>query len=171
MEPQSPPPPVSPFNPAPGPVVPQGRTGCSKPLIIGCVTIFLVGAIALLVGLWYVTTHAAALLQWSFQQMETGLMAQLPKDVTPEEKANLQKAFADVRQAVQEKKVGPERLQPIQWKMMEVARKGNNLTRQDILDLTRTLQEAVRPAPAGGQTVIPEPAETPVEESPTTSGP
>jgi hypothetical protein len=161
MEPQSPPPPVTPFNPAPGPVVPQGRAGCSKPLIIGCVSIFLVGAIALLGGLYYVSTHAAALLQWSFQQMETGLMAQLPKDVTPQEKANLQQAFADVRQAVQDKKVGPERLQPIQWKMMEVARKGNKLTRQDILDLTRTLQEAVRTAPANGQTVIPEPVGTP----------
>jgi hypothetical protein len=161
MEPQSPPPPVSPFNPAPGPVVPQGRAGCSKPLIIGCVSIFLIGAIALLGGLYYVSTHAAALLQWSFQQMETGLMAQLPKDVTPQEKANLQQAFADVRQAVQDKKVGPERLQPIQWKMMEVARKGNNLTRQDVLDLTRTLQEAVRTAPANGQTVIPEPGGTP----------
>ncbi|MEA2604317.1 MAG: hypothetical protein QOF89_5309 [Acidobacteriota bacterium] len=161
MEPQSPPPPVAPFNPAPRPVGPQGRSGCSKPLIIGCVSVFLVGAIALLGGLYYVSTHAAALLQWSFQQMETGLMAQLPKDVTPQEKANLQQAFADVRQAVQEKKVGPERLQPIQWKMMEVARKGNSLTRQDILDLTRTLQEAVGKTPANGQTVIPGPAETP----------
>ena len=162
MEPQSPPPPVSPFNPAPGPVVPQARSGCSKPLIIGCVSIFLIGAILLIGGLWYIGTHAAALLQWSFNQMETGLMAQLPKDVTPQEKADLQQAFADVRQAVKENRVSPERLQPIQWKMMEVARKGNSLTRQDILDLTRTLKEAVGTAPApGGPAVIPGPAETP----------
>ena len=85
------------FNPAPGPVVPQARSGCSKPLIIGCVSIFLVGAILLIGGLWYIGTHAAALLQWSFNQMETGLMAQLPKDVTPQEKADLQQAEADLR--------------------------------------------------------------------------
>jgi uncharacterized membrane protein len=163
MEPQAPPPPpASPFNPVPRPAAPQGRSGCSKPLIIGCVVVFLVGAIALLGGLWYVGTHAAALLQWSFQQMETGLMAQLPKDVTPEERANLQQAFADVRQAIKENRVSPERLQPIQWKMLEIARKGNALTRQDVLDLTRSLQEVVRtggtvPAPAG----TPMPAGTP----------
>ena len=52
--------------------------------------------------------------------------------LTPQEKADLQQAFADVRQAVKENRVSPDRLQPIQWKMMEVARKGNSLTRQDM---------------------------------------
>src|SRR3954467_15733473 len=104
MEPQSPPPPASPFNPAPRPAAPQRAGGCSKPLIVGCVVVFLVGAIALLGGLWYVSTHAAALLQWSFQQTETSVLAQLPKDVTPEERANLQQAFADVRQALRDGK-------------------------------------------------------------------
>ncbi|HYX23325.1 MAG TPA: hypothetical protein VFC23_04165 [Thermoanaerobaculia bacterium] len=155
MEPQSPPPPASPFGPAPRPVAPQGGGGCSKPLIVGCVVVFLVGAIALLGGLYYVTTHAAALLQWSFQQTETSLLAQLPKDVTPEEKANLQQAFADVRQALRDGKVPLERLQPLQFKILEITRKGSSVTRQDVLDLNRAMEEAVGkgggpvPAPAG----------------------
>jgi hypothetical protein len=143
MEPQSPPPPpASPFNPQPQPVVPQGRTGCSKPVIVGCVAIFLIGAIALLGGVYYIGTHAAALLQWSFRTMETGLMAQLPKDVTPEEKANLQQAFADIQQALKSGKIPQDQLQPLQFKMMEISRKGSSLSRQDVVELTRTLEAA-----------------------------
>ena len=142
MEPQSPPPPASPFNPQPQPAVPQGRSGCSKPVVVGCVAVFLIGAIALLGGVYYVGTHAAALLQWSFRQMENGLMAQLPKDVTPQEKAELQQAFTDIQQALKSGKIPPEQLQPLQFKMMEVGRKGSNLTRRDIVELTRSLEQA-----------------------------
>src|SRR3954447_7533630 len=141
MEPQSPPPPASPFNPAPRPAAPQRAGGCSKPLIVGCVVVFLVGAITLLGGLYYVTTHTASLLQWYFQQAETSLLAQLPRDVTPEERANLQQAFADVRQALRDGKVPLERLQPLQFKMLEIARKGSSVTRQDAVDLTRSMEE------------------------------
>ncbi|HEX4966208.1 MAG TPA: hypothetical protein VF173_35695 [Thermoanaerobaculia bacterium] len=142
MEPQSPPPPVSPFNPAPQAAAPQGgRGGCSKPLIVGCVVIFLVGAIALLGGLYYVGTHAAAILQWSLTQMETGLLAQLPKDVTPQEKDRLQQAFAAVREGAKNGTIPPDRLQPLQFRVLEITRKGANVTRQDILDFTRALEE------------------------------
>ncbi|MFY9821316.1 MAG: hypothetical protein WAM82_08035 [Thermoanaerobaculia bacterium] len=159
MEPQSPPPPASPFNPVPRPV-PQGGGGCSKPLVVGCIVIVLVGAIAVLGGIYYVGTHAVALFQWSLQQVENSLLLQLPKDVTPEEKANLQQAFADVRTAIQQGKVSPDRLQPLQFKIIEITRKGSGITRQDILDFTRSLQEvAGKPAPVG--TPNPAPVETP----------
>jgi hypothetical protein len=162
MEPQTPPPPASPFHPAPQPAAaPQGKGGCSKPLIVGCVVVFLVGVIALLCGLWYVGSHAAALLQWSLQTMETSLLAQLPKDVTPEEKANLQQAFADVRQGLQQGKIAPDRLQPVQFKMMEIARKGSSVTRQDVVDLTRSLEEVAGKAGETVPTPIPTPAPTP----------
>lgn len=150
MEPQSPPPPASPFNPTPRPI-PKGSGGCSKPLVVGCVVVILVAALAVVGGIYYVATHAVALFQWSLQQMENNLLVQLPKDVTPQEKANLQQAFADVRKAIQDGKVPPESLQPLQFKIIEITRKGSSVTRRDIVDFTRSLEDvAGRPAaPAG----------------------
>ncbi len=168
MEPQSPPPPASPFNPAPRPI-PPGSGGCSKPLVVGCVVVILVGAIAVLGGLFYVATHAAALLQWSLQQMENTLLVQLPKDVTPEEKANFQQAFADVRKAIQDGKVTPDRIQPLQFKILELTRKGSSITRQDILSFTRDLEEAAGKPPAPVGTSPPAAAPTP-QPSPTPAG-
>src|SRR5258708_38887631 len=60
MEPQSPPPPASPFNPVPRPVPPQGGGGCSKPLIVGCILVILVAPIALLGGIHYLGTQPGA---------------------------------------------------------------------------------------------------------------
>jgi hypothetical protein len=164
MEPQSPPPPASPFNPVPRPIPPSGG-GCSKPLVVGCVAIFLVGAIAVIGGILYVGSHADSLLQWILQTTETNLLAQLPKDVTPLERANLQQAFADVRHGLQQRAIPRERLQPVQFKIMEITRKGSSVTRQDILDFTRTLQD-VAGKPVGPSTPTPAPTPTP---SPTPS--
>jgi hypothetical protein len=141
-------------------VPPQGGGGCSKPLIVGCIVVILVAAIAVLGGIYYVGTHAVALLQWSLQQMETNLLAQLPKDVTPEEKANLQQAFTDVRKAIQDGKVPPERLQPLQFKIIEITRKGSSVTRQDVVDFTHSLQEVV-----GKPVGTPTPSPTPIGSS------
>ena len=68
-------------------------------------------------------------------------MSQLPADVTSDEKERLRQAFADVSQGLKDGRIPPQEFQPVQVKMMEIARKGSNLTRQDVLDLTRTLEE------------------------------
>ncbi|HEV8577879.1 MAG TPA: hypothetical protein VGX68_02255 [Thermoanaerobaculia bacterium] len=157
MEPprvEPPPPPAAPFDPSARPK----SSGCPKPLIIGCLIIFLLGGVALLGAFYYMTKNASRVLQWSMQQMETGVMAQLPKDVTPEEKERLRQAFADVRQGLQDGRIPPEKLQPAQFKMMEIARKGSSLTRQDVLELTRALEEV---AGTGGGTTGAESPPTP----------
>jgi hypothetical protein len=151
----SPPPPAAPFDPSARPK----SSGCPKPLVIGCLVVILVGGLAVLGGLYYVGRHASGLLQWSLRQMENGVMAQLPKDVTPEEKQRLHQAFADVSQGLANGRIKPEAMQPMQFKMMEIARKGSNLTRQDILDLTRSLEEVAGKA-------SPPPAATPPSPSP-----
>jgi hypothetical protein len=160
MEPQSPP--ASPFNPVPRPAAPQGGGGCSKPVVVGCIAVFLVGAIVVLGGIYYVGTHAEALLQWTLQTMEANLLSQLPKDVTPEEKANLQQAFSDVRQGLRQGTIPRERLQSVQFKIMEMARKGPSVTRQDVVDFTHSLQEVVgKPAGAPPPAASTTPAATP----------
>ena len=77
-------------------------------------------------------------------------MAQLPKDVTPEEKAEPPAGLRGRPAGAQERQDPPEQLQPLQFKMMEIGRKGSNLTRQDILELTRMLEAAAgKPAAKG----------------------
>ena len=139
MEPPrvEPPPPPAPFDPSARPKT----GGCPKPLVIGCIAIILIGGLAALGGFIYVARNATKVLQWSFAQMEKGVLAQLPKDVTPEEKERLRRAFAGVSQGIKDGSIPVEKLQPAQFKMMEIARKGSNLTRQDVLDLTRSLEE------------------------------
>lgn len=146
MEPQQPPPPppASPFDPAARPKT----GGCPKPLIIGCLAVLLIGGLALLGGFFYIAKNASRVLQWSLTTMEKGVMAQLPRDVTPEEKDRLKQAFADVTAGLKAGRITPEQFQPVQSNIMEIARKGSNVTRQDVLELTEALEKVA--GKAGG---------------------
>lgn len=149
MEPprvQPPPPPAAPFDPAARPK----SSGCPKPLVIGCLAVILVGGVALLGGFFFLMKNASSVIQWSMRQMENGVMGQLPPTVTPEERQRLRQAFADVSQGLKDGRIKPEEFQPLQFKMMEIARKGNNLTRQDVLELTRALEEVAHKGPPPG---------------------
>ena len=146
MEPprvQPPPTPAAPFDPSARPK----SSGCPKPLVIGCLVVILVGGVALLGGFFFLMKNASSVIQWSMRQMENGVMGQLPPTVTPEEKQRLRQAFADVSQGLKDGRIKPEEFQPLQFKMMEIARKGNNLTRQDALELTRALEEVAHKGP------------------------
>ena len=138
MEPPSssyPPPPPSPFSPT-GPAPAPRPSGCGKPVIIGCLVIL----VLLGIGLVLLVTNAPKLLDWALGQMEATILAQLPPDVTPEEKERLQQAFAGLQEAVDSGKANPAELQDLQRKMMSLS--GKNLTREEILELTRDLEEA-----------------------------
>ena len=149
VEPPPPPPPAAPFDPV---ARPKAGGGCPKPLVIGCVAVLLIGGIALLAGFLYIANNAAGVLQWSLNQMENGVMAQLPGDVTPEERDRLRMAFAEVGSGLKSGRITPEQFQPVQFKILELVRKGKSVTRQDILDLTQGLEKVARKADAPPQT-------------------
>ena len=98
-----------------------------------------------LVGFFlYIGTHVGQVLQFSLRQSETTISAQMPKDVTPEELQRLHGAF----EAARERALKPGSLQEIaessqqlQFKLLAVLQKEPNVTRQDILELTRVLEE------------------------------
>ncbi len=149
MEPPQPPPPqpAAPFDPNARPKT----GGCPKPLIIGCVAVLLVGGVLLLGGFLWVAKNASQLLQWSVNQMESGVMQQLPPDVTQEERDRLRLAFGDVSAGLKSGKITPDKFQSVQFKILEIVRKENKVTRQDVLELTRLLEEtAGKGAAAGG---------------------
>ncbi len=149
--------PPSPFNP-PGaqpfgvPGRPPGRSGCSKPLLIGC------GALLLLLGVGLVVMiyNAPKIVQWSFRTMEQDIMGRLGPDVTPEDSARLAAAFEDARRAMEKNHIDISKVQAFQNKMFEVAPAARKLSRKDVQELTRLLEgmggkkppaEAPPPAP------------------------
>lgn len=144
--PQQPPYPApSPFNPTGAPVRPPGRSGCSKPLLIGC------GAVLLLlgVGLILMIYNAPKIVQWSFQAMEQDIMGRLGPDVTPEDRARLGTAFADARAAMSKNQVDISKVQAFQGKIMDVAPANKKLARKDVLELTRSLEDLAGKRPPG----------------------
>ena len=142
------PPPASPFHPT---TRPSGPGGCPKPLIFGCLGLLLLTGL-LLVGFFiYAGTHMGQFLQFYLRQTETALSAQMPKDVTPQEQQRLHDAFKAAR--ARALKLGrlqdvAENIQQLQYKLLAVLRKGPDLNRQDVLDLTHTLEEFARAGPA-----------------------
>lgn len=146
MEPprvEPPPPPASPFNPTPQPAIPHGRSGCPKPLIIGCLAILVVGGLALLGGFWWIGSNLDRLLTFTLSQTETTVFAQLPQDVTPQERERLRSAFQAARQRIDSagsSKEIAQQAQELNMELLSVTRKGTGVTRQDVQRLTETLE-------------------------------
>lgn len=134
------PPPASPFNPTPRPQ----RSGCPKPLVIGCLGLLVLVGLGLVALLFYAGSHVGQLLQLSLRQSETAVFSQMPRDVTPDEQQRLRNAFEAARQRASNAK-GPQEIaedsQRLQLKTLEMVRKGAGMTRQDVLELTKSLEE------------------------------
>jgi hypothetical protein len=155
MEPpyvQPAPPPASPFHPT---ARPSGPGGCPKRLILGCLGVLLLAGLGLVGFFIYAGTHMGQFLQFYLRQTETALSAQMPKDVTPQEQQRLHAAFTAAR--ARALRLGrlqdvAENIQRLQFKLLDVLKKGPGLTRQDVLELTQTLEEFARTgqAPPGG---------------------
>jgi hypothetical protein len=153
MEPPQPPPPppASPFDPNARPKT----GGCPKPLIIGCLAVLVIGGLGLLGAFYYMAKNAGKVLQWSVTQMENGVMAQLPADVTQEERDRLRMAFANVTAGLKSGAITPDKFQPVQFKMLEIVRKKEQVTREDILELTRLLEETAAQGKGAGERAVP----------------
>lgn len=144
------PPGGAPFNPN----TPAARSGpgCSKPLLIGCGVFGLLIGIAVVFFFYSVGKNPGRFLSWSVNQMENAVTAQIPQDVTPEEREQLKAAFASLRRKVEAGEISPERLQSLNYKVLELARKEGGVKRQDILELTALLEGL-----AGGTTEVANP--------------
>ena len=148
-----PPPPPSPFQPIqPGPAPVPGKTGgCGKPVVIGCLVVLVLAGIGLAGMIWYVTRHYDELMNMSLRQSEAQIFAQMPEDVTPEERERLRAAFEGARQVYADRPLQEvaQQGQQIQFKLLEMVRKGKSMTRQDVLELTEML-EALAGTEGGG---------------------
>jgi len=148
----------SPFNPTPAAPSAGGGRGCSKPLFIGC------GALLVLLGICAIVfvVKAPALFEWWLRVVEQKVMTVVPDDVTPDERAALQKGFADLGGVFRHGgQPDAHYLQPFQSKLMQIVGKPKGqVTRQEILDLTRILEQTA------GKKPVPAPEGAPPEPSP-----
>lgn len=157
----------SPFQPQPAAPATGGRGGCSKPVFIGCgvlVVVLVIGAILFL-------ANARSIFRWWLGKAETMVTALVPPEVTPEERAALHRGFDDLGRAfTQGGQPDPRYLQQFQTKLVEVLQKPKGqVTRQQILDLTRILELTAgkhpppqeSPPPAAGANPTPPPTPVP----------
>jgi uncharacterized membrane protein len=144
--PHTPPlPPPSPFQPiTPGPAPVPGKTGgCGKPVVIGCLVLLVLVGVALVGTFVYVSRNYGQIMDMSLRQTEAQIFAQMPEDVTPAERERLREAFEGARKAYSERELQEvaQKGQQIQFKLLELVRKGSSLTREDVLELTEMLED------------------------------
>lgn len=135
MEPTTPPSiPASPFHP--GRPRPAGGSG-KRPLLIGC------GALLVLLGIAAVILVAkrAELVGWLYQKLETQILAKLPDDVTAEERQRLGRAFDSAAESIGAGTADLAKADQVNSELLELAQAGRQITREDVLELTRTLEE------------------------------
>lgn len=135
MEPPTPPTtPVSPFNP--GRSHPAGGSG-KRPLLIGC------GVLLVLLGIAAVVLVAkrAEFVGWMFAKLEAQILAKLPEDVTPAERQRLDRAFDSAAEAIGAGTADQAKADQLNSVLLEFAQGGRQITREDVLELTRALED------------------------------
>lgn len=152
-----PPPPASPFNPnaIPAPQQPRARSGCGKPVVIGCVSALLLAAIAALAAFYFIGKDPNRVFRWSLDTMEKGLMGQMSPEVTAAERQRLSAAFDSVGEGLETKRVEPAELQNLNFKILEISRKGP-LSSEAVRQLTEDLEALAAGEPGGGEPNPPE---------------
>ena len=144
MEPPTPPStPASPFNPGrPS----AGGAARARPLLIGC------GALLLLLGIAAIVLVAkrAEFVGWMFQKLEAQILAKLPEDVTPEERQRLDQAFDSAAAAIGSGTADQAEADQLNAVLLELAQGGRQITREDVLKLTRALEEVAGKKQAEG---------------------
>jgi hypothetical protein len=127
--------PASPFHP--GQPRAAGGPSRAKPLLIGCgVLLVLLGIAAVLL-----VAKRAQLVGWMFHKLETQILAKLPDDVTPAERQRLSRAFDDAEEVMGSGTPDPAKAEQLNAVLLDLAQGGRQITREDVLKLTRALEE------------------------------
>lgn len=113
--------------------------GCGRPVLIGCGLVVVLLGLLLLGFLWKAPDLMPALFRWSLDQFEQQVSANLPPDLSEEERQRLADAFDAAASAVEDGSADAAGLQRLQGKLLETARAGR-LTREQVLDLTEALE-------------------------------
>ena len=133
-----------PFEPRAAPSMPSG---CGKPVLVGC------GAAAVIagIGVLLLLAFAPRIFGWALGRFESQLLSALPPTVDAAERARLEAAFDSAIAAVAAGEADPQALLDLQGPLTRVAGKsGEDLTAEDVRELTEALERVAGRAPADG---------------------
>jgi len=143
---------------------PAKASGCGRPALIGC------GILVVLLGIAGIVLIAKAkdLLGWTMRQLQAQVVAQLPDDVTADERARLDRGFKAALEKIGAGEVQPPALAALQRQLMNAAEKSQakTLTRDDVLDLLSALERVGGLLPPDDEPLD----ETPPEKAPAAVG-
>lgn len=133
-------------------------SGCSRNLLIGCAVLL----VLLGIGTVLFVLNASKVATWIYTRLEEQVVAQLPEDLSEQDRQRLAGAFDKVRGAIRDGTVNVGKLQQAQGKMTEMVQDSEAVTAEDVRELAALLEAAAgdgppaEEAPAGGS-----PAEDP----------
>jgi hypothetical protein len=141
----------------PAPIEPSaGGSGLGKKILIGCGVVALAIAACLLGLVLYLRQHPEMATDFVMKQVESHYAA----NVTQQEKDDLRAAYADFRTALKEHRVPPEPLEGMRARL-SVSGSQNEVTREQVRDLTKLFREAAGSRAAPGSSALPVPSPRP----------
>ena len=124
--------------------------------MVGCGVIALIVAACLLGHVLYLRQHPETATDFAMKQVESHYAA----DVTPQEKADLQAAYAEFRKALREHRVAREPLEGMRSRLM-VGGSQNEISREQVRDLTAVFRQGAASKSAPGSSATPAPSPRP----------
>lgn len=147
--------PIPPGVPAPIEPAASGR-GWGKKVLIGCGVIALVLATCLVGVILYLRQHPETATDYVMKQVESNFAA----DVTSREKEELHAAYAEFREALKQHRVAREPIEGMRSRLM-VRGQQNEVTREQVRDLTALFRQAAGSTAAPGNPAAPLPSPRP----------
>ena len=147
--------PIPPGGPAPIEPAASGG-GWGKKVLIGCGVVALILATCLVGVILYLRQHPETATDFVMKQVDTNFAA----DVTPGEKEELHAAYAEFREALKQHRVAREPLEGMRSRLM-VRGSQNEVTREQVRDLTALFRQATGSTAAPGTSAAPLPSPRP----------
>ena len=110
--------------------------GMGRWLLLGCGGLFFLVGIAAVLFLM----KADDFLGWTFGKLEQTVVARLPEDLPPEARRRLDLAFDAAIERIVSGEADPRTMQALQARLSALTRGRDRLTREEVEDLTRTLE-------------------------------
>jgi hypothetical protein len=131
--------------------VPQGKGGCTLPLLVGCGVVLVIVGILAVVFVW----NAPRFLDWAYGKMGQLVIERLPESIPAEDRERLEEGFAALSRAAAKGRIDPAAARDLQGRIQDLAtRDPAQITREDVQELAQAL-ERVAGKGAGEETTAP----------------
>lgn len=130
--------------------------------LVGCGIAGLALLLVIVGAILYIRRNPAAVADFAMSQVESHFAA----EVTDQDKADLRAAYAAYRERLQSGKASPEPLQRVKTVFMTGGSRNNEITREQVHDLTAAFREAANLSSGPGEAPLRGPDVTPSPGAP-----